>query len=185
MAGRFRTLLQRVPALQELEMAHEITTKIEIGAPAARVWAVLSDFAHYPDWNPFILEVLGSVVQDAKVKYRFEFPPGIRIRATAKILKFEQEKELRWAAHFLTPKLFNGEHYFAIEAINTTSIMFHHGEIFTGLLLPLARPMLEKYGLQTYQALNNKLKQRAVSGANFQSFTSTPSPEGLSAHRGD
>ncbi len=141
-------------------MAHEIRTEIEISAPPSRVWAVLTDFSHYPDWNPFILEVQGNVLQDATIKYRFEFPPRIRIWTAAKILKFEQEKELRWAAYFLTPRLFNGEHYFAVEPIGTTRVMFHHGEIFTGLLLPLARPLLRKYGLPTYQALNYKLKQR-------------------------
>lgn len=141
-------------------MAHEIRTEIEISAPPSRVWAVLTDFSHYPDWNPFILEVQGNVVQDATVKYRFEFPPGIRIWTAAKILKFEVERELRWAAHLLTPRLLNGEHYFAVGPISATSVMFHHGEIFTGLLLPLARPFLRKYGLPTYQALNNTLKQR-------------------------
>jgi hypothetical protein len=141
-------------------MTHEINTEIEVSASPARVWSVLADFAQYPDWNPFILEVRGSVVEDAKVRYRFEFPPGVRVWTTAKILKVESEKELRWAAHFLSPTLFNGEHYFAIERIGA-GVMFHHGEIFTGLLLPLVRDLLGTYGRQTYQALNNALKQRA------------------------
>src|SRR5215469_714593 len=152
-------------------MSREITTEIQISAPAACVWQVLTDFPHYPDWNPFILEVLGNVHQGASVKYRFEFPPGIRIWATARILGFEEQKELRWAAHFLTPALFNGEHYFAIEAMSETSVLFRHGEIFTGLLLPVVRPLLRKYGPQSYQGLNNALKKRVEA---IQSPTAIP-----------
>jgi uncharacterized membrane protein len=32
----------------------EIHTEIEINAPAEKVWRVLTDFAAYPEWNPFV-----------------------------------------------------------------------------------------------------------------------------------
>lgn len=96
-------------------MTYEIRTEIGIDASPARVWAaVLADFPDYPDWNPFTLELQGEIRQDSRIKYRFEFPRGIRIWATD-ILRFEPVKELRWAAHFPTPGMFNGEHYFVIE----------------------------------------------------------------------
>jgi hypothetical protein len=141
-------------------MPYEIKTEIEIEAPPSRVWEVLSDFSRYPDWNPFILAVKGVVQQGAKIDYRFEFPRGIRIWTPAEILTFEPGKELRWAAHFLSPKLFNGDHHFVIEPVNGTRSRFHHGEIFTGLLLPVILPLLRKDGPQIYQALNVALKQR-------------------------
>jgi uncharacterized protein YndB with AHSA1/START domain len=31
----------------------EIHTEIEINSPAEKVWRVLTDFATYPEWNPF------------------------------------------------------------------------------------------------------------------------------------
>jgi uncharacterized protein YndB with AHSA1/START domain len=33
------------------------SVEVEIAAPAAFVWAVLVDFAHYPQWNPFTVRV--------------------------------------------------------------------------------------------------------------------------------
>ena len=144
-------------------MSTRITTEITIGAPAYSVWGVLTDFSRYPDWNPFILKVRGAVQEKASVKYRFEFPPGFRMWATAKVLSFKPEKELRWAAHFLTPALFNGDHYFVIEQVSENSVSFHHGEIFTGLLTPLALPLLRIYGRRVYQGLNNALKERVES----------------------
>ena len=32
----------------------ELHSEIEINAPVERVWEVLTDFASYPRWNPFI-----------------------------------------------------------------------------------------------------------------------------------
>ena len=32
----------------------EIHTEIEINAPAEKIWKVLTDFAAYPEWNPFV-----------------------------------------------------------------------------------------------------------------------------------
>lgn len=141
-------------------MSHQIRTEVQISASASSVWEVLADFSRYPDWNPFILRVRGIVQEGARVKYRFEFPPGVRIWATAEVLRFQQQKELRWTAHFLTPALFNGEHYFAIERVSGNSVTFHHGEIFTGLLVPLALLPLRIYGPRAYQSLNNALKER-------------------------
>lgn len=144
-------------------MSTRITTEIAISATACPVWDVLTDFPRYPEWNPFIVNVRGAVQQNANVKYRFQFPPGVRIWTTAKVLRFQPQEELRWAAHFLSPALFNGEHYFVIERVSDSTVRFHHGEIFTGLLVPLALPLLQFYGRRTYQGLNNALKERVES----------------------
>ena len=38
--------------------AHVVASaEVEIAAPAAYVWDVLTDFAHYPQWNPFTVRV--------------------------------------------------------------------------------------------------------------------------------
>jgi hypothetical protein len=141
---------------------YEIRTEIEIAAPPARVWEVLSDFAHYPDWNPFILAVSGDVYTGAKIRYRFEFPRGIRIWTAANILKFQQDTELQWAAHFLSPSVFNGSHYFTLAPTAGNGTLFRHGEVFTGVLLPIALPLLRKDGQQIYESLNEALQQRVM-----------------------
>jgi hypothetical protein len=142
-------------------MGYEIRTEIAIKASMARVWDIIADFPRYPEWNPFILEVIGEVRQGASVRYRFEFPKGVRIWAVAKILRYEPQKELLWAAHFLSRALFNGDHHFKVEPSSDGSTVFRHGEVFSGILLPAALPILWLDGPRIYNSLNRALKQRA------------------------
>ena len=41
----------------------ELFTMTEIEAPAERVWHILTDFARYPEWNPFIRCIEGEPVR--------------------------------------------------------------------------------------------------------------------------
>ena len=142
-------------------MPYEIRTEIAITATPARVWEVLTDFPHYPDWNPFVLEVEGTVRQDATIRYRFEMPRGVRIWTAATVPRFERERELRFSAHFLTPTLFRGDHYFALQPGAQGGVTFHHGEIISGLLFPIVRLILRNFGPPMFLALNGALKQRS------------------------
>lgn len=41
-------------------MAPSISTEIEIAAPPATIWAVLTDYERYPEWNPFLTKISGD-----------------------------------------------------------------------------------------------------------------------------
>src|SRR6266571_1159629 len=45
----------------------EVSAEIEIEAPAERVWEVLTDFAKFPEWNPFIRQMSGEVRTGAQL----------------------------------------------------------------------------------------------------------------------
>jgi hypothetical protein len=45
----------------------EIRTEIEIAASATTVWAVLTDFPRYGEWNPFLERVATELVPGAPV----------------------------------------------------------------------------------------------------------------------
>ena len=55
----------------------EITTEIEIHAPADRVWNILTNFSQFQQWNPFIRQAEGEVKEGARLRVRIE-PPGSR-----------------------------------------------------------------------------------------------------------
>src|SRR4030081_3478060 len=116
-------------------MAVELRTQIEIDAPAARVWDALTDFAAYPAWNPFIVEWKGGVTTGATVRFRFQFIRGVPVWTDAKILRVDPGRELWWAAHVLTPRLFNGERRIELMPLDESKTLFSHAEVFTGLVV--------------------------------------------------
>jgi hypothetical protein len=140
-------------------MSREITTDIEIDGTAQAVWDILADFAKYPLWNSFLLQIRGTPRAGAWIRFRFELPRGFRAVACALILKAEAGRELRWAGGL--PGIFRAEHYFIIERLNDSKLRFHHGEIFSGVVLSMVWPILRNGGSEVYEAMNVALKQRA------------------------
>ena len=59
-------------------MVREISTGIVIEATAERVWDVLVDFAAYPQWNPFLLNVRGAAEEGRRIRFWFELPRGFQ-----------------------------------------------------------------------------------------------------------
>ncbi len=116
-------------------MKTEITTSIEIDAPAEAVWDVLSDTDAYPDWNPFIRSFEGELVEGARVAVRIEPPGGRGMSFKPRLLAVEPGRELRWIGHVLIPGLFDGEHRFLIEPLGEGRSRFTQSESFSGLLV--------------------------------------------------
>ena len=139
-------------------MVREIATEIEIEGSARDVWEPLADFAAYPRWNPFLLKVDGAPNAGERIRFWFELPRGLRAPACATVLKAERERELRWAGGL--PGLLRAEHYFVIEHIGPAKLRFRHGEIFSGLLVPIVWLVLRHSGREVYEATNTALKRR-------------------------
>ncbi len=139
----------------------ELRTEISITAPPDRVWRQLTDFASFPQWNPFIRRATGEPGEGAQLEVYLQ-PSGARVMTfRPRILKAEQNSELRWLGHFLIPGLFDGEHIFTIEPLEAGRVRFVQREIFTGLLVPLFMRWLEKDTRRGFEEMNLALKVRA------------------------
>src|SRR5919199_2888663 len=122
---------------QELAPMKRLHTEIEIHAPAERVWELLTDFAAYPQWNPFIRNISGRPVAGERLEVRLEPPGGRGMTFKPRVLDAESERELRWLGRLLVPGLFDGEHSFTIEALEDDRVRFAQREVFRSLLVPL------------------------------------------------
>ncbi len=140
---------------------NHIRTEIQITAPPSRIWRLLTDFASYPKWNPFIRRATGEPGEGAKLEVYLQ-PSGARgMTFRPRILKAEPYCELRWLGHFLIPGLFDGEHIFTIEPLEAGRVRFVQREIFTGLLVPFFMRWLEKDTRRGFEEMSRALKARA------------------------
>jgi hypothetical protein len=139
----------------------ELRSEIEIQASAERVWELLTDFASYPQWNPFIRRASGTARPGERLEV-FIQPPGARgMTFRPNVLIAEPNRELRWLGHFLIPGLFDGEHIFTIEPLGTQRVRLVQREIFTGWLVPFFARKLDTHTRRGFEEMNRALKARA------------------------
>jgi hypothetical protein len=142
-------------------MMKELRSEIEIAASARRVWEILTDFAGFPQWNPFIRRARGNLVEGERLDILMQ-PSGARgMTFSPTVLNVETDRELRWIGHLFVPGLFDGEHIFTIEPLGTGRVRFTQREIFTGLLVPLLARMLDTDTQRGFEEMNKALKARA------------------------
>jgi len=144
---------------------HHLHTEIEINTSAARVWDVLTDFASYPRWNPFIKSVAGVPVKGARLQIVLQQSGDNAMRFTPVVLEAEPGRKLRWLGRFLLPGIFDGEHCFIIEPLGQDRVRFRQSEEFSGFLVGPFRASLDSDTRQRFEEMNKALKARAEVGS--------------------
>jgi hypothetical protein len=139
----------------------ELNNELEINASAERVWQLLTDFAQFPQWNPFIQRVSGEPTTGAQLKVTIQpsGTEGTTIRPT--VLKAEPNRELRWIGHWLIPGLLDDEHIFTIEPLDEGRVRFTQREIFSGFLAGLHTSSRNSDTRRGFREMGQALKLRA------------------------
>ena len=131
----------------------------EIKASAETVWDILTDVKQFPDWNPMIIELDGEMTVGNKFNFTVKQIDGKLLKLSGKFKTIDANRELRWGGGI--PGCLFGEHYFVIEPAGEDRCVFHHGEDWSGMLMPLIWRWLEPKGKPLYPAMNEALKARA------------------------
>ena len=135
----------------------DILTTIEIKAPPASVWSVLTDTDDYPSWNPMIAGLKGHLAKGEVIEI-IEGYGADRTIIRPRVLVADKERELRWRGHLWdVPGLFIGEHYFLLRK-TAHGTRFIQGEHFSGLLLWVFDP---RELVPAFEAMNVALAARA------------------------
>lgn len=138
----------------------ELRTEIDIQASPEKVWSILTGLDHYPEWNPFIRQALGTAKVGEKVDIAVHSgTKELTLHCT--VIKLEPNQELCWTYHVGLPFLFRGEHHFIIERTETGSVHFIDQELFHGLLVPTQAKDIDTQSKKGFEAMDRALKQRA------------------------
>lgn len=136
----------------------ELNTEIQINASPERIWQILTDFASYPQWNPFIRRASGKPEKGEQLEVYLQPEGAGGMTFQPRVLKAEPGRELRWRGHLLIPGLFDGEHIFIIEPLVAGGVRFIQREIVTGLLVPLFAHRLDTEKSMGFEDMNHALK---------------------------
>lgn len=139
--------------------ATEIKTEIVINASPEKVWAVLTSFKAYPEWNSFITSLEGEQKVGARLKANIS-----DMKFRPKVLVFEKNVEFKWRGRLLMPGIFDGTHRFQLidNSDGTTTLI--HSEKFRGILVPFMKKRLETETKIGFEQMNLDLKNRVEAG---------------------
>src|SRR6266536_494773 len=140
----------------------ELRSEVEISAPIAHVYGVLTDFGSYPEWNPFLTSLSGKLEVGQKLALEMSLPEGQTYLLKPVLTRVTENAELRWRGGFVFPALLEAEHFFLLTERQTSVTRVVQGQNFSGLLLRFAGNSLTLAARGSVY-LNQALKKRAES----------------------
>ena len=138
----------------------EVVTEIHINASPDKVWQVLTANHEWAAWNPFITMSIGTISVGGKITNTMEMKGQKPMTFKPTVLKADEAHELRWLGRLWLPGIFDGEHYFKLEA-SDGGTKFTQGEVFRGILVWMLK--LEDVKA-SFGELNAALKKRVENG---------------------
>jgi len=128
---------------------------LNIRAPAARIWTLLSDAAGYPRWNSTVTKVEGRIGEGEQLRLHV---PGTERTFTPTVSGVVPNERMTWTGGFFP--LFKGVRTFELKPCRDGSTDFVMEERFSGLMLPLAKRSMPDFG-PVFERYANDLKREA------------------------
>jgi len=138
----------------------KLQTTIDLDAPAAQVWQVLTAGAAYPEWNPFIRSLTGRLAVGEQLTTVVRDADGKERTFTPRVLTVEPNRELRWLSRIGFGGVFDGEHVFQLTELPEGRTRLINAEEFRGIAIPFLRSMVRRTIEPQFVAMNRALADR-------------------------
>lgn len=147
-----------------LHQVRSISSVITIDTPANRVWQGISDFGAYRDWNPFLASAAGTLTPGSRLTISVRF--GKRsLTFHPQVTAVDANRRLAWRETIVSPRVFEEEHEFEIEAIDQSHTRLIQSTRMRGVLVGLVWDRLSPELSRGLAAMNQALKRRLGQGA--------------------
>lgn len=132
-----------------------------IDASPERIWEILIDGRHYPDWDSGVLSVTGRIAPAETIRVVSAAAPGRTF--PVKVTHFSPKRSMTWSGG-MPLGLFNGVRTFTLDPATDGSTRFSVREEYTGPLLAVMWRSMPDLG-PSFETFANGLKQRAEAAA--------------------
>lgn len=136
-----------------------LQAEIEIDAPPERVWDVLLDFAAYPEWNPFVLSLVGELAENSIVSVRLSLPEGDELTFDARVVKNAQARALRFQGVVFQAWWLRRELFYELRLLDGDRCRFIQGVDISGIALKIGSKTPERLA-RGFVYMNQALKRR-------------------------
>lgn len=138
-----------------------VSAEIEIDAPADTVWAALTGFSAYGEWNPFIIKASGAFKAGSVMDVTIAVPVIRSMDFKLKTVSVDEGKAFVWLGTTIMPRVLDGLHTFSVESLEDGRTRFNQEERLSGVLLYFAVPFVKSRMQNNFNAMNAALKMHA------------------------
>lgn len=133
----------------DLRTQRDVQAQVEIRAPAALVWKILTEFPTYDVWNPYIYPVKGDLRVGRPLDVTLHTDEGT-LRYEPAVLAVQPPHLLSWGGR-IPGGMFERVQTFTLQQVKPDLVRVTSHESFQGYLLPLYGRMPDeaRRGLET------------------------------------
>jgi hypothetical protein len=138
-------------ALWQREHPFSIETSTDIDADPSEVWAALSDFGAYPEWNSALPSVTGQLAVGSTIALGDD---------SARVTKLVDGERMSWETTTGVIGIFDGERSFLLEPIAGGGTRFTQSIEFRGITVPFVSGTLRDDYAPGLHEMNAELRER-------------------------
>jgi len=128
---------------------------VDIQAPAAHIWGLLTDAKDFPRWNSTITRIEGQIREGGQLRVHV---PGTDRTFTPRVSGLIPDQRMTWTGGF--SPVFKGVRTFELRPCDEGSTEFVMEERFSGLILPFVKGSMPDFG-PVFERYANDLKHEA------------------------
>ena len=132
---------------------------VVIEATPDEVWDVLTDFAAYGEWNPFIASITGVAEPGGRLVVALTPPGGRAVTMKPKVRAVDRARRFAWLGRLGVPWVFDGAHEFLMLPGADGTTVFTQRETFRGVLVPFVPGVLTRTEAG-FELMNGALARR-------------------------
>jgi hypothetical protein len=138
-----------------------ITETLEVAAPAATVWTVITDLDRYPEWNPFVVACRSTLQPGSPIDMRVRVLPFVAQPQRETIFEHEPGRRLSYG---LAPKPLGAlasHRSHTVEAAGPERARYVPDFRLDGWLAPVVQGLLGRRLSAGFAAMSAAIKARA------------------------
>lgn len=140
----------------------EINHDIDINAPASAVWAVITDFDSYSQWNPFVLSAKSSLKPGEPIEMEVKLLGPVQ-RQVEVILEVEEGKGFSYCMKPFPLGALSSVRSHSIKDLGDGRCHYSSHFELSGWLMPLIRGLMRNPLERGFGGMSKAVKQRAES----------------------
>lgn len=147
------------------EPSREYRHAVVVEAPREAIWALLTQFDRYDEWNPYITEASGDATEGSSIDLAFATGDGDAEKATAEVLISRPMRKLEWRTRQLVPGLLDREQIFRVIPRGPGRYVVLQDVRLEGVLAPFSDFADDRAGLRAMLAAIAELAPRYQSSS--------------------